>query len=221
MRTIHIRVLSIATLALVAYAEIAPAQTRSSAVLNTLEVQRLVSRAQPADHVRLAAHFAALGDEFAVKARRHTAVATAFEGNPNRSLAPGIREQAKRRAAADTETAATLRGLAEYHTALAADGTATRPPDSALFEAGAGAREPTVADLNALAVAALTEGGGGELKEYFQMLADQFNAEAERHEAMAATYRGTRMATAADHCERLSKASRQAAREANTTAALY
>ena len=221
MRTIHIRVLSIAIAALVAYAGIATAQTRSSAVLNRLEVQRLVGRAQPADHVRLAAHFVALGDQFVAKAERHTAVATAFEGNPNRSLAPGFREQAKRLAAADSQTVSTLLDLAEYHTSLAAGRPATFPRDGVRFEAGSGAPEPTLADLNALAVAALTEGGRGEVEEYFLMLAQQYTAEAERHEAMAATYRGTRIATAADHCERLVKASRRAANEAATAAAQY
>ena len=62
MRRIQIRALSLAAIATLAFSGTPTAQDKPSALLNTLEVQRLVARALPADHARLGAHFAALAD---------------------------------------------------------------------------------------------------------------------------------------------------------------
>jgi hypothetical protein len=56
-----------------------------SLILNTVELRKLVDSAQPADHARLSAHFAALADRYAAEARRHTAMASSYAGNPNRN----------------------------------------------------------------------------------------------------------------------------------------
>ena len=55
MRTIHIRSLSLAPLAWFAFAANSAAQERSAALLNALEVWRLITRTAPADHARLSA----------------------------------------------------------------------------------------------------------------------------------------------------------------------
>jgi hypothetical protein len=221
MRTIHFRSLSIGVLALLAFAGNAVAQTRSSAVLNTAEVQQLVKRAEPADHARLSAHFAALADEYMIAARRHTAMSKAFDGNPNRQSATGMRDHARRLAELDAKSAASLRELAAHHDALAAGKPSNAPSGAARFEGGAGAPEPTERELSALAARASTPADHRGLEEYFLTLAKRYTADAERHAQMAATYRGTRIAIAADHCERLVALSRDSAKEATAAAALH
>ena len=52
------------------------------------------------------------------------------------------------------------------------------------------------------------------LEEYFLTLAKRYTAEANEHVAMAQAYRGTRIAQAAVHCDRLVGLSRDAAKEA-------
>jgi hypothetical protein len=78
MNTIFIRALSIGALALFPFAGAAAAQTTSSAVLNSLEVQELIKRAEPAGHSRLEVHFAVLAEQHAAEAKRHSAMAQAF-----------------------------------------------------------------------------------------------------------------------------------------------
>lgn len=80
MKTISIRALSIGALALLTFAGAAAAQTDPSAVLNSLQVQDLVKRADPADHARLGAHFAALADRYTAEANEHATMAQAYRG---------------------------------------------------------------------------------------------------------------------------------------------
>lgn len=87
MRTIHFRTLSMGALALLTFAGGIAAQTSSSAVLNSLEVQDLIKRAEPADHARLGTHFAALSEQYAADAKKHTAMAQAFMSGPSRRFA--------------------------------------------------------------------------------------------------------------------------------------
>lgn len=87
MYMIRLRSWSVAAFAFVAFAGTAAAQTPSSAVLNTLEVRRLVGSADTGDQARLASHFSALAERHAAQARRHTAMARAFTGNPKRQMA--------------------------------------------------------------------------------------------------------------------------------------
>ena len=71
MKTISVRALSIGALALLTLAGAAAAQTTSSAVLNSLEVQELIKRAAPGDHARLEVHFAVLAEQYAADAPWH------------------------------------------------------------------------------------------------------------------------------------------------------
>lgn len=221
MRTIHVRSLSIGALAFVAFAGAAAAQTKPSAVLNTLDVQQFVKRAEPGDHARLGAHFTAVGERYAAEAKRHTSMAQRFVGNPSRNLGTGMSAHCKRLAELNTQSATTLRELAAFHEKLAAGTPATPPRDSARFEGGAGAPEPTERELNALAAKARTPAEHGALQEYFMTLAKRYTAETNEHVASAGAYRGTRIAQAAVHHDRLAGLSRDAAKEANEAAAMH
>jgi hypothetical protein len=216
------RALSIGALALVTFAGgPAWAQNRPSAILNELEVRQLVARAEPGDHVRLSAHFAALADRYAADARRHTSMAQGFVGNPSRNLGRNMSAHCRRLAELNTESAVTVRELAAHHSKLATGSPSTSPQDAARFEAGAGAPAPTERELNALASKASAPADHRALEEYFLTLAQRYTAEAGEHAAMAQAYRGTRIAQAAVHCDRLVTLSRDSAREAGEAAAMH
>ena len=140
---------------LVVAANAAAAVAVAPGVLNIVEVRQLAARGDPGDHARLALHFATLADRHAAEATRHDAMANAFVGNPNRQTGvanPNCRRLAKLNA----QSAATLRELAAHHHRLAVGVWSMEPPDSAAFEAGEGASEPTDAALKALAANART-----------------------------------------------------------------
>ena len=219
MRTISIRSIAAGTLALVALAGTAAAQTP---ILNTLEVRTLVSSTEPADNARLSAHFAALADRYAADAKRHNAMAQAFIAAPTRRVpANTAADHCKRLAALNTKSAETLRELAAHHEKLAAGTVSTSPKGSARFQGGAGAPEPTDAELTALAAKASAPADHRALQEYFLTAAKRYTADANEHIAMAAAYRGTRIAQAAVHCDRLRDLSRDEAKEATAAAEMH
>jgi hypothetical protein len=221
MRTLQIRSLSLPTLAFLAFAGTAAAQGKSPALLNTLDVQQLVKRAEPGDNARLAAHFTALAERYVAEAKRHTSMSQSFGGNPTRSLGTGMSAHCKRLADLNTQSATALRELAAYHQKLAAGAAATPPTAGARFEGGAGASAPTDKELNALAAKANTPADHHSLEEYFQTLAKRYTADANEHVATANTYRGTRIAQAAVHCDNLVRLSKDAAKEATAAAAMH
>ena len=220
MTTFSIRTLAMGALAVVAAVGVAAAQT-TSPILNTLEVRTLVERGEPTDHARLSGHFAALADRHDAEARRHTAMASSFGGNPNRNLGGGMSAHCKRLATLNTESAATLRELVKHHQALASGTTSTPPRGAAPFQAGAGAPEPTEAELKTLAARAATPADHRALEEYFRTLAKRYTAEASDHTAIAQSYRGTRIAQAAVHCDRIVANAREAAKEASAAADMH
>jgi hypothetical protein len=114
-----------------------------------------------------------------------------------------------------------VRELAAYHTKLASGTLATPPRDGARFQAGAGAPEPTEKELNALAAKASTPAEHRGLEEYFLTLAKRYTAEANEHVALAQAYRGTRIAQAAVHHDRLAGLSRDGAKEATAAAEMH
>lgn len=220
MTTFLFRPLAIGTLALLMFSGSATSQT-TSPILDTLEVQKLVAGGQPADHARLTAHFSALADRDDAEARRHTAMAQSAGGNPNRSTGGGMSLHCTRLAALNTESATTLRELAQHHRVLAGGSASTTPRDAARFEAGAGAPAPTQAALTTLTAQAGTPADHRALQEYFVALATRYTAEATSHTAIAMSYRGTRIAQAADHCDRLVANARESAKEATAAAAMH
>jgi hypothetical protein len=212
--------LAIGTLAVLTFTGSAVSQT-ASPILNTLEVQKLVASSEPADNARLSAHFAALADRYAAEAKRHTTMAQASVGNPSRNLATGMSAHCKRLSELNTQSAATLRELADHHNALARGAASTAPAGGSRFEGGAGAAKPTDADLKALSAKAATPADHHALHEYFVTLAKRYTADANDHTAIAQSYRGTRIAQAAAHCDRIVANARESAKEAAAAAALH
>jgi hypothetical protein len=221
MRTLHIRSLSLAALALLALAGSAAAQDTPPALLNALEVRQLIAQAEPGDHARLSAHFAAVAEQYAAEAKRHTSMSQSFGGNPRRKLGTGMSAHCKRLAELNTQSATTVRELAVHHQKLAIGAASTSPDDGARFEGGAGAPAPTEQELNALAAKAGTPADHRALEEYFLTLAKRYTAEADEHAAMAQRYRGKRIARAAAHCDRLVALSRDSATEATEAATMH
>jgi hypothetical protein len=221
MRRLQIRSLSLPALAFLVFAGSVVAQDKSPALLNTLEVQQLVKRAEPGDNARLAAHFTALADGYATEAKRHTSMSQSFVGNPSRNLGTGMSAHCKQLADLNTKSATELRELAAYHQKLASGVTATAPAGGARFEGGAGAPAPTEQELSAMAAKASTPAEHRGLEEYFLTLAKRYTAEATEHATAASTYRGTKIAQAAAHCDNLVRLSRDAAKEATAAAEMH
>ncbi|MDO8793925.1 MAG: hypothetical protein Q7J25_04825 [Vicinamibacterales bacterium] len=221
MRRFQIRSLSLPALAFLIFAGNAAAQDKSPALLNTLEVQQFVKRSEPGDNARLAAHFTALAERYVAEAKRHTSMSQSFVGNPSRNLGTGMSAHCKQLADLNTQSATAVRELATYHQKLASGAAATPPTAGARFEGGAGASVPTDQELNALAAKASTPADHHSLEEYFQTLAKRYTADANEHVATTNTYRGTRIAQAAAHCDRLVTLSREAVKEATAAAAMH
>lgn len=222
MRRISIRLMAVGTLAVVALAGGAAAQTSSSPILNALEVRKLVSSTEPADNARLSAHFAALADRYTADARRHNAMAQAFIAAPTRRApANTAADHCKRLATLNKQSADTLRELAAYHEKRAAGAVAAAPKGGDRFQAGAGAPEPSDDELSALATRASTPADHHALEEYFQTAPKRYGAAVNEHSSMAQAYRGTRIAQAAVHCDRLVSLSRDEAKEATAAAEMH
>lgn len=222
MRTIHLRALSAGALALLIFVGSAAAQTTSSAVLNSLEVQELITRAEPADHARLGVHFAVLAERYAGDAKRHRAMAQAFIAGPTRrTAANSAADHCKRLEQLNLQSAATLRELAAHHEGLAAGKASAAPRGAARFEGGAGASAPTAEELSALAAKARTPADHHAIEEYFLTTSKRYTADANEHAAMAQAYRGTRISQAAVHCDRLVTLSRDSAKQATEGAAMH
>jgi hypothetical protein len=221
MRLLPIRSLSLAAVALLAFAGSVAAQDKSP-ILNALELRQLVASASPADNQRLSAHFAALGERDSAEAKRHTAMAQSFVGNPSRSMGSGMSAHCERLATLNTQSATAAGELATYHQKLASGAPATPPSSGAGLEAGVGARSPTDQELNTLAAKASTPANHADLEHYFLSLAKRYTADAKTHASMAQLYRSnTRLAGAGIHCDRLVDLSREAANEAAGAAAMH
>ncbi len=221
MRTRLIRQLSLPALLFLVVSGNAAAQQAPPALLNTLEVERLIKRAEPGDNARLAAHFTALAERYAAEATRHTAMSRSVTGNPARSVGTGMSAHCTRLAELNTQSATTLRELATYHQKLASGVAATPPTAGARFQGGAGAPAPTDEQLKAMAANANTPADHRGLEEYFLTAAKRYTADANDHLATANVYRGTRIAQAAVHCDRLVTQLRVAAKEATAAATMH
>jgi hypothetical protein len=176
MRTVFTRYLLLPTVAMLTFAAGAAGQDKPFGLLNSFEVRQLVDRAEPGDHARLGAHFAALGVRYTAEAKRHTSMAQNYIGNPSRNLGTGMSAHCKQLANLNTQSATTVRELAAYHEKLSSGGMATLPRDGAKFHGGAGAPEPTDNELNALAAKASLPAEHRALEEYFRTLAERYDA---------------------------------------------
>ena len=130
-------------------------------------------------------------------------------------------DHCKRLAQLNTDSAKTLRELAAHHEKLAGGVASTAPQGAARFQGGTGAPEPTDAELSALAAKANTPTDHRALEEYFATALKRYTADANAHVTMAQAYRGTRVAQAADHCDRLVRQLRDSAKESTEAAAMH
>jgi hypothetical protein len=221
MRTVHFRSFATAAVAILTMSGNVAGQDKPTALLNTLEVRQLVSRAEPEDNIRLSAHFSALADRYAAETKRHLSMSQSFVGNPSRNLGTGMRAHCKRLADLNMESATTVRELAVYHEKLARGTSASVPRDAAQFRSGAGASEPTEKELKALAAKASSPSEHRSLEEYFLMLAKRYATDAEQHIALAQQYQGTRLASAAMLHDHLAGLAREEAKEATAAAEMH
>ena len=221
MRTFTIRALAMGALAMLTFAGSAASQTASSPILNALEVRMLVASTEPwrqrpaerafrrsrgtlrsrsqAAHVDVAElrrqpeSECGRGHERALQAPRGAQHGVGGDGPRARGASPEAGEGLPRRA----------------------------PRGAARFQGGAGAPEPSDQELRALAAKASTPADHRALEEYFLTLAKRHTADANEHVAIAQSYRGTRIAQAAVHCDRLVALSRDSAKEATAAAAMH
>lgn len=217
MRTIHLAAVAMGLLAISA----ADATAQTSPILNIIEVQKLVASGTPDANARLAAHFTALADESAAEAKRHQSMSTGFGSNPGRQLGANMSAHCNRLAGLNRQAATALGELAGHHAKLAAGIPSIVPPKAAAYQAGKGARVPTDDDLRALAAKASTPADHRALMEYFDETAKRHTRTANEHQQMSMSYRGTRIPTAAVHCDRMVSVSRDAAKEATAAAAMH
>ncbi len=221
MRTIYFRPLAIASLLFLALGGTATAQDKATGLLNTLDVQRLVTSGAPADHARLSTHFAALADRYTAEAKQHESMSRGFVGNPSRNLGTGMSAHCTRLAKLNTESATTVLELAAHHQKLAAGLPSTTPRDGARCQGGIGAADPTKKELDRLAASAKTAADHRALQEYFLTLAKRYTADAKDQVALAQSYRGTKIAHVAVNFDRLAGLSRESAKEATDAAAMH
>lgn len=142
-------------------------------------------------------------------------------GNPSRSIVTGLSAHCNRLAELSTQSAETLRALAAHHEKLAAGTPSVAHSDGEAFHGGAGAPHPTTKDLSGLAATASTSADHRALEEHFLTAAKRYTADAQQHAMMSQTYRGTKIASASVHCDRLVRLSRDAAKEATAAAVMH
>ena len=223
MKPLYLRAF-VSSIAMLALAGVAAAQDRA-ALLTSIEVKALVASGQPTDHARLRDHFAALATAFEADAQRHRVVAQIPPGNPNHSQAIPPSAYEAQRAESSMTSARTLSALSDHHGRLAAGLVSTAPANSAAFENGGSAPEPTEAHVRELVAGARMTAEHRILDEYYASLADRLTTRAQEHAAMATRYRahpndrsGNFIAWAA-HCERLAKLARDSAEAARASSA--
>lgn len=119
------------------------------------------------------------------------------------------------------EAAATLGDLALHHKKLASGAPSTLPPNGAAYQSGKGARLPSEAELRDLAARASSAADHRALMEYFSETARRHTTTGDEHVRMAQAYRGTKIASAAAHCDHMVALSRDAAKEANAASVMH
>ena len=221
MRTVYFRSIGIATAAILGLSASVAAQEKSDAVLNTLEVRQLIAPAEPADNLRLSAHFDSLADRYTAEAKRHVFMSQSFVGNPSRNTGPGLSAHCKRLAELNTESATITRELAASYRKLAGGGAAILPKGAGRFHAESAAAAPKDKELTTRAAKASTPAEHRVLEEYFTALARRYDAEAKKHAAFASGLRTTRIEQAAAIHSRLWTLATNSAKEAAAGAQMH
>lgn len=217
------RAIALAAACLLGASGVAAAQVTAPERLSDLEVQILADSEIPSAGLRLAAHFRALAADYDAAAARHRGVAATARGWPLRAPGAAAAAAARQthRAEADIETADVLRALAAYYEGAVNGRQMEFPSGGAPFAGGAGARPPTEREVHAFAAAARTPADHRSLEEYFLTRSERLTTEADAYTTAAQALRGTRIAQAADHCERRATAARAAARQAQGRATMH
>lgn len=226
MKTYFVRFAVLAVLAALTSASNLIAQNTASASLSEADVRQLIVRGEPADHARLSAHFATMAQRYATDAKRHESMGQAFSGNTKLAhIATSQREHCRQLSVRNLESAATLRELAAHHTKLAAGAASEPPKGGERFEAGAGARVPTDAELTRLAATAETAADHRALEGYFTSLAARYERESKESAAYAISWRGMSKNPSAPalaaNWERLARQQRESATEARAAAGMH
>jgi hypothetical protein len=186
--------------------------------VTTIDVQQLVDRGQPADHLRLRDHFFGLSERYRTEAERDLAASRTFAFHAR--VLPGNPAEvwAKRSRVAAGSAAITVR-LATHHARLAL-GLPSQPPIGAgPFERGAGAPEPSASHLRQLSVQARTGAEHRLLADYLYDSAMRYNRRARDYTAQALAYRGsasrrTGSGDPAIYCDREARRARERAIDA-------
>jgi|KBSMisStandDraft_5_1062788.scaffolds.fasta_scaffold544290_1 hypothetical protein len=219
---VFLRILTITALTM-ATAQTVTAQN-TPAVLNTLDVQRLVVADTPMAHATLAKHFIALAAVYKADADHYSSLAALPAGNPNHPVATDSRERRARQAQAAIADERAARDAAAYHLILSIRGTPRGLARSPAFDGGKGAPLPTLAELDELARTARTPSAHRELAEYFLIVA---RAETSNAEEYARTARMKRVSGArnpdgiAARYDHLASDAREAARQARLAVELH
>jgi hypothetical protein len=220
MRTLIVRSFAIPVFATLTAVSSFGAQDRPSTLLSAPEVSQLITRAQPADHARLSAHFAAQADEQAADAKRHTSMQQAYAGS-TKIAAVSMASHCKEIASRSLASEATLREVSAYHSKLAGGASAEVARSTARIEA----RSPADAELARLAARAETAADHRTLESYFTSLATRYDREAVDHTAHAKTWRALTKVTAsaaqATTHDKLAVQLRESAKEARMAATMH
>lgn len=216
----RLRAASTFALAIMAAATLASApQGNTGAILTKEELRQAISAPGGPDHVKLAAHFTAVADRYAADAAKHAEMAKGFSTNTSRAGGPDMRGHCTALANLSAGMEKSARALSKFHADSARSGAKGAGPGSAAANGADHANMPGMANMPGIADKAPAVGDHAAMSSYFTSLADRYTADADTHAAMAELYRTGRMAGMADHCERLARDARTAAKRAREAAA--
>lgn len=231
MRTFGIH--AIVTSGMLALAAWSPVLSAAQDLRTTKEMEEFVAKAStPAEHAALSNHFLDMAARYEADADTHVAMASDYRRNwvnANRRLGdPGI--HCDRIAQRAREAATEARELATYHQRLATEGPSSdaKAPTKGSVLSMPKVRFPdllTPKQAEELVATATTPADHARLSKHFVAEAASYTADANRHAAMAAGYRGAnrrgRLEAAAIHCDRLVQRTRGAATAARDLAAYH
>jgi hypothetical protein len=196
---------------LAAAALTAAPQGTAGHVLNEAELRQAMSATGGPDHAKLAAHYTALAARYAADSAMHAEMAKWYSSNTSRAGGPDMRTHCAALANLSAGMEKSARELAKFH--MESGGATAKPSPSGAMGGDMASHakmreaEKAPAPSDHAAVAA-----------HFTRLADRYTADAKMHDAMAAMYRTGRTAGMVDHCERLARDARAAAKEAREAA---
>jgi hypothetical protein len=210
--TVHFKAASTFVLALLATAALASApQAVPGPILSKADLQQAMSASGGPDHAKLAAHYKALAGRYAADATRHAEMAKGYSTNTSRAGGPDMRGHCLALANLNAGMEKSARELAKFHADRAGAAGKGASPDGDGSQADHAKMEGMAEKVPAI-------GDHSAVMSYFGQLADRYTADADTHAAMAAAYRTGRMAGMADHCERLARDARAAAKRAREAA---